>query len=144
MLARRWNTQYATSIWAEIVEERKKEIAENFERVNSVDFATLQAARQDITRDQLAEWDASARAWLRTADNALKKEVDRLRSIVAELNLPMGKDGNAYKNVIDAWKTAMTTMENMIDGQPQTVYNGSALLGLSSWYIFPDIVLLRC
>jgi hypothetical protein len=37
----------------------------------------------------------------------------------------------------------MTTIEKILDGQPQTIYNGSALLGLSSWHIFPDVVVLQ-
>jgi hypothetical protein len=38
---------------------------------------------------------------------------------------------------------AVTAMENMINGQAQAIYNDSALWGLSSWHLFPDIVLLR-
>jgi hypothetical protein len=100
LLARRWNAPYAISIWVEIVEERKKEVAESFEKDNQAYYPTLQAARQEISREQLAEWDASARAWLRTADEAMREEVDRLRSVVAGLNLPIDENSNLYNSVM--------------------------------------------
>jgi hypothetical protein len=36
-----------------------------FSKSNVADLASLAAARQDLTRAQISEWDASARAWLR-------------------------------------------------------------------------------
>ena len=68
MLARMWDGPEAISIWVEIVEGRKLEIAKKFEESNIGDLAAHLAAQQELTRIQLAEWDASARAWLRVAD----------------------------------------------------------------------------
>jgi len=45
-----------------------------------------------------------------------------------------------YSSVINAWKTALETMENLVDGRPQAVNNGSALLALSTWHLYPDII----
>ena len=142
LLARRWNAQCAVSIWAEIVDERRKDIAQAFELDNAAHLPTLQAARQEITRGHLAEWDASARAWLRTADEAMRDKVEKLRYIVSQANLPI-PENSTFQSVMETWKVAMSTMEKMINGQPQIIHDGSALLGLSSWHIFPDIVLLR-
>nr|KMM71266.1 hypothetical protein CPAG_07573 [Coccidioides posadasii RMSCC 3488] len=142
LLARRWNALIATSIWVELVEERKKQIATEFDNGNATHYSTLQAARQDISREQLAEWDAGARAWLGTADEVLRDKVEKQRLTVAELDLPIEGANNLFKNVMNTWKVALTTMENLLSGQPQRIYSGSALLGLSSWHIFPDLIVL--
>jgi len=67
MLARVWSPQEATSIWFEIVKERRLQITQRYENSEEIRFATLAAATQsEISRQSLAEWDASARSWLRT------------------------------------------------------------------------------
>ena len=60
MLARFWKGPEAVSIWAELIIERKAVLAN---RCNGqiFKFATLAAAQIQLTREQLAEWDASAR-----------------------------------------------------------------------------------
>ncbi|KAF2456673.1 hypothetical protein BDY21DRAFT_386143 [Lineolata rhizophorae] len=117
MLARMWTGPEATSIWAELVEERKRELS-NMDPAELLHLPTLAAAQVTVSREQLSEWDNSARAWLRTADEAKR---------------------NTYKSVMDAWKLALTSMENIVSGIPQSVRNGSLLLGLASWHLFPDM-----
>ena len=74
MLARIWPGSEATSIWVEIVAYRQQEIKECCDGTSANRLSLLQAAHQDLTRSQLADWDASARAWLRTADEAKNLE----------------------------------------------------------------------
>ncbi len=61
MLARSWTGPEATSIWVEIVEERIGIITS---KANSDAYNTsisgLVAAKQDVTRMELEQWDASA------------------------------------------------------------------------------------
>jgi hypothetical protein len=55
MLARAWEAKVATSIWAELVKERQKEI-EDDSCTNATSALGLLAAQQEITREQLAPW----------------------------------------------------------------------------------------
>jgi hypothetical protein len=82
MLARVWDGAEATSIWYEIVLKRKEEIIAQLERDHSGEISSLAAAQQDISRYQLRDWDSSARAWLRTADEAKRKEQTQVRLIL--------------------------------------------------------------
>ena len=79
MLARLWSASEATATWVELVKERRKDIASRFEDEEAMPYSTLAAAAQsDIHRTQLADWDASARAWLRTADSIKTREQKQL------------------------------------------------------------------
>lgn len=69
-----WSIREATSIWVEIVEARKRELAELSTGTEPLKLANILAAQVVIDREQLAEWDNSARAWLRRADEAKVKE----------------------------------------------------------------------
>ena len=69
MIARLFDASESTSVWFELVKDRRRDVAAKFENNEELPFSALSAATQaDISREQLAEWDASARAWLRTAD----------------------------------------------------------------------------
>lgn len=143
MLARLWNGPEATSVWVELVKERKLEIERRCEGGESLDFGMLMATRQTISRAQLAEWDASARAWLRTADEAKKIEQTRLILIIDKLNIPVNHDMRVYSSVIEAWKTALKSLECMVLGMPQSLHeHGAILLGLSAWHLYPDLLIL--
>ena len=54
-----------------------------------------------------------------------------------ELSLESSQD--LYFNVIKTWKTALTTVNNLVAGIPQSVQRGEILLGLSSWHLYPDM-----
>ncbi|KAF4625996.1 hypothetical protein G7Y89_g12168 [Cudoniella acicularis] len=71
MLAHIWTAAEATSIWVQIIEGRRQEIAIGFESGAEMCWQTFNAARPELSRKQVAEWDASARAWLRTADQRM-------------------------------------------------------------------------
>ena len=61
ILARVWSSAEATSIWDELVSVRKQVLTQrlNDERFY---FTTPMTSRIDITRERLADWDASARS----------------------------------------------------------------------------------
>lgn len=142
MLARMWSGPEATSVWVELVEGRKQEIDTTYDPGDLMNYQVLAAARQDLTRPQLADWDASARAWLQTADEAKIREQKQLMLVLNNVKLPVDHNSSVYQSVTRAWKTAMTMLENLIMGMPQQVQNGAILLALSAWHLYPDIIVL--
>ncbi|KAI0434647.1 hypothetical protein F5Y09DRAFT_355554 [Xylaria sp. FL1042] len=142
MLARIWSRPEATAIWAELVSERKKEL-ELTDVADSRYLLALNDSRIDITRDQLGQWDSSARAWLQSADEAMKVKQTQLMLIVNNVDLPVGTKPTLYQNVLQAWSSAILALNNLIQGVPQSVEYGSILLGISSWHIYPDMVVLE-
>lgn len=141
MLARVWTAPEAISIWVELVEQRRKNIVTHFDEGEEMPFATLTAATQSpIPRSSLAEWDNNARAWLRTADRIKIKEQKQLMLIIDNVKISIERSGTLLSSVLSAWRLALSTMESLISGMPQAVNNGSALFGLSSWHIYPDIL----
>ena len=140
MLARIWTAPEATSLWVEIVACRRREIEINCTGDEAKDYVLLQAALQDLTRSNLADWDASARAWLRTADEAKQLEQTQLMLIINNLHIPVSNNMNVYHSVIESSKTALLSMESILKGMPQRVQSGALLLGLSAWHLYPDMV----
>ncbi|KAF5606616.1 uncharacterized protein FSUBG_5802 [Fusarium subglutinans] len=139
MLARLWSASEATSIWVELIKERRKQIESMWNDDEPLRFATVAAAAQsDISRASLAEWDASVRSWLRTADRFNQERQDKLMILLDKVNLPISHD-TVYSSVIAAWKSAVETMERLVKGMPQAVNEGSCLLALSAWHLYPDI-----
>ncbi|OCL07602.1 hypothetical protein AOQ84DRAFT_408611 [Glonium stellatum] len=142
MLARHWSANEAISIWVEVVAKRKIEIAASIESNDSVLFETYSAARQELTRSHLADWDSSARAWLESADEVYKVQNRQLRLILDNINLPVDTNLDPYQSVMAAWNSAMSTLENLIIGMPQRAQDAAALLALSAWHIYPDLLAL--
>lgn len=142
MLARAWEADRAIAIWVEIVNERRREIDRMMDSEPQM-ISACWAARQKISRKQLAIWDASARSWLRTADEARASERIRLMLILNNLDLPSLSCGKStYEDVIRVWREAMFGMERLLYGMPQKASNLPILLALSAWHIFPDLVVL--
>ena len=139
LLARMWDSPEATSIWVEIVEARKAEIVTDFDRKNIAFLAALSAAKQEITRTQIAEWDASARAWLRVADTVKNKQQKQLMLIIDNLQMPVSRNTSTYHSVMDVWKSSMIQMEGLIKGVSQNAQSAGVLLALSAWHLFPDL-----
>lgn len=143
MLARVWSDAEATSLWVEIVAERRREIATRFEAGEALPFATTTAAtQQELTRDQLAKWDASARAWLRTADDMWPKQRLQFLLVADNIEIAVNSISQPYHSIIQAWVSAMETMDKVIGGEPHAIKDGSVLLGISSWHIYPDMTVL--
>lgn len=43
---------------------------------------------------------------------------------------------------MQAWKTAIITMDQLVDGVSHSVSNGAVLLGLSAWHLRPNLIVL--
>lgn len=61
MLARMWPQGESISIWSEFVEQRKSLLQKEVIESTSFHLSDLSAAKTHISRDQLADWDSSAR-----------------------------------------------------------------------------------
>jgi len=140
MLARVFEAPEAISIWVELVKEQRHNISKRLEDGESLPFSlAAAAAQQEISRTQLAEWDSSARSWLRTADSIKERKQTQLRLVLENINLPVNDKTVVFASVVDAWKAALTTMENLVSGAPQAVTDGAAIVGLSAWHLYPDM-----
>jgi hypothetical protein len=142
MLARIWEAAEATSIWVEIVQERKRDIASTFDSGNTANIATYMTAQQELTREQLANWDASARAWLRAADDVEARRQKQLELILSNVNVSGNSKPSVWESVLQAWKSAMQAVDCLICGMPQQAQTGEIFLGLSAWHLYPDILVL--
>ncbi len=119
LLARAWPADEATSVWVEMVKERREEIKAQFETEGALPYSTMAAATQtDISRTQLAEWDASVRAWLRTADRINDKNQAQLMQLIDKLNITIDLDMAVYTSVMAVWKSALRSMEQIVSGMP--------------------------
>lgn len=99
MLARIWESSEATSVWVEIVQERKKDIASLFNSGSAADISTYMIAQQELTREQLANWDASARAWLRVADSVESRR-QKQRLILSNVNVSVNSRPTVWESVL--------------------------------------------
>ncbi|MCJ1325807.1 hypothetical protein MMC10_002470 [Thelotrema lepadinum] len=142
MLARIWDGPQATSIWMEMIDQRKKEIKVEFDKLNFINLECLSAAKQDISREQIREWDASARAWLRVADSIKAPQQKQLKLIVDNVELKVNEKSATYESVLSAWKSSLSQMEALLTGVSQTAEDGEILLALTSWHLFPDLIVL--
>lgn len=62
ILARIWDRTEAVSIWTEIVEQRKQDLCNKIEEQSDLfKISDIAASKIEISRQQLDEWDASAR-----------------------------------------------------------------------------------
>ncbi|KAL8839866.1 MAG: hypothetical protein Q9170_001546 [Blastenia crenularia] len=143
LLARIWDPPEAISIWVEIVKKRKDEVAADFDETDIAHLATLAAARQEFPRAQIAEWDASARAWLRVADKVKIKQQKQLTLILDNIQVPVNRRIDTYASVMEAWGNSLTQMEALVQGISQQARNGDVLLALYSWHLFPDIIVVK-
>jgi hypothetical protein len=140
MLAEFWDATEATSIWVELVSQRRQDIANRLERGETMTFGlAAAAAQQEISREQLASWDASARAWIHTAKSVMVRKHTQLELILKNISLSINDHRAVFSGVTEAWKLALETMEKLISGMPHEVHNGAAVLGVAAWHIYPDI-----
>lgn len=145
LLARSFNDPTKSiSALVELVSERQKLIRSDGDKFCSTatQMAALMAAQQSIERDELQQWDASARAWLQTADSAMEKEYIQLKLILKNVSLPVTSGNSLYDKVIRAWKQAMCGLECLLKGESQSVTDGSILLAISAWHLYPNLLVL--
>ena len=107
--------------------------------LSMAEISSLNASVQQMTREELRLWDASARAWLQTADSAMRKEHVQLKLIIQNINIPVMTGATLYASVIKAWTQALVGTEKLIAGEPQSVTNGAILLAISAWHLYPDL-----
>lgn len=132
------------SALVELVNERQRQIRSegNTFASTATHMAALMAAEQPIQRDELQQWDASARAWLQTADSAMKKEYIQLKLILQNISLPVTSGSTLYDSVIRAWTQAMFGLECLLNGESQSVTDGAILLAISAWHLYPNLLVL--
>ena len=142
MLARMWNESEAISVWMELIATRKTSIMSENDTAgdNPANIATLFAAKQDFSRQQIASWDASARAWIQTANSDRKLQQTQLMLVLNNLTIPINTELTVYDSVTKAWTGAMTMLDRLIQGMPQRLSDGAVLLGMSSWHLYPTLV----
>ncbi|KAF7559562.1 hypothetical protein G7046_g4599 [Stylonectria norvegica] len=142
MLARMWPGPQAISLWVEIVERRKQEISDGFERNLSTDMRSLIASRQIFDRKDLATWDASARSWLLTADDVKRFQYKQLNLIIHNIKLPVNLINDPYLSILKAWTSSLSAMELLVQGIPHRVQDGTILLTISAWHLYPEMEVL--
>jgi hypothetical protein len=142
LLAEAWESEKAISIWVELIDERKKRILKAFEENGQVSAADLFSTRQEVTRDEIKLWDGSARSWLRSADDAKLKQRKQAILIFENISLPYPPGLTTYDKVINLWSDALKGMENLIDGQPQSILSQAVPLAIRSWHLYPDMLVL--
>lgn len=141
MLARMWEPPEAAAIWEEIIEARKREITNsegNSQQWPSQDFA----AKIEVTREQISRWDSSARSWLEVADRCRMKQQKQLIILVQDAGIPVNQSSDTYRSVMEAWHVALTRIEKLLEGVPQSINDGSSILALTSWHLFPDMFVI--
>ena len=140
LLARAWDAQEAISIWVELVEHRRRAIEEEFRSNHAVSESSLNSVRQDISREDLAKWDASARAWLLSADQAKVKEHTQLMLVLKNCKLPFSGGVSTYTKVIQSWQQSLSSLEDLLCGKPQEISSRSIPLAFSAWHLYPNLI----
>lgn len=143
LLARAWSPSEAVSIWEELVAGRRAEVVKG-EDTGFIDIRDANLSLLDISRKQLCEWDASARAWISAADcvDTVKKNQKQIMLVLDNINIPVNNRTQVYGSVIQTWKNALTTMDQIIKGTPYGIQDGAVLAALAAWHLYPDIVVL--
>ncbi|KAJ8110207.1 hypothetical protein ONZ43_g5931 [Nemania bipapillata] len=143
MLARTFTVEHATSIWVELVEKHRESLESALRDDLFPDVAVQVALSQEVRREDLSTWDASARAWLQSADEAKIFQHKQMNIIITDSAVPANAEQGVYKSVIAAWVEALKAMENLVHGVPQKVQDGAALLAISAWHLYPDMIVYR-
>lgn len=143
MLARAWDAREATAIWFELVDERKRHIQTQVDQNKLVNPHTYVAVQQDISRNDLAKWDASARSWLRRADQSLSWERMQFKLIADNVELPFADTGTTFERVTSAWIRSMEVIEKLLHNVPQMACDRSVLLAISSWHLYPNLLIFQ-
>lgn len=143
MLARAWDAKQATAIWVELVHERKRQVQAQLEQDSIVNPYTHMAAMQDFHRPDLARWDASARSWLRRADQCTVFQHTQFKLVVDNIRLPFLDSGTTFDKVTQAWIRSMEVLETLLGNEPQVAFDRSVLLAISSWHLYPNLLVFQ-
>ena len=143
MLANAWDAKTATSIWVELVQEKRRQIQAKLDDSKVVSPHAFAAAQQDITRSELAMWDASARSWLRRAGLSMTLRHTQFSLIVSNMTIPYPGGGSTFERVTLTWIRAMEVLEKLLNNLPQQACDQAVLLGISSWHLYPDLLVFQ-
>jgi hypothetical protein len=55
------------------------------------------------------------------------------------MGIPVENGLSSYDTIMNTWKEAMTTIDSLVSGMPQSIQSGAILLGLASWHLYPDM-----
>ncbi len=143
MLADAWDAKRATSIWVEIIKERKTRIQADSDASKLVNPHTSAAAQQEYTRAELASWDASVRSWLRRADASMKVQRTQFALIEQNLTIPYPRGASTYETVTLTWTRAMEVLEKLLDNLPQQACDRAVIRGISAWHLYPDLLVFQ-
>ncbi|KAK0612618.1 hypothetical protein B0T17DRAFT_511795 [Bombardia bombarda] len=139
LLARAFSGEEATAIWAELVKTRQAVLQSQLDEGKFLP-STAFLARIDISREMLAVWDASARAWLRTADKAkVSQQTQLLRIVEEDLGLSLPSHSQMYNSIMESWFESMKVMDQLVRGVACQISKPEVILGLCSWHIYPDM-----
>ena len=142
LLARAWDPPEAISIWDEIVQRRRQIILDAFENSNTADLRDVWAAKHPLSRDHLAEWDNSARSWLRTADRVKQREQKQVLLIFDNIENQIRSEQGTYESVLSVWQEALTFFEAIVSGISQKAGNCQSLLALCAWHLYPELMVV--
>ncbi|QKD57205.2 uncharacterized protein FOBCDRAFT_204193 [Fusarium oxysporum Fo47] len=112
ILARAWDAKKATSIWAELIHERAAHVEAQLNMKKLVNPHTEMAIRQNISRADLAKWDASARAWLRRADQSMLSHHVQFKLVMRNVKTPFLEPGTTFEKVTSGWIQSMKVVED--------------------------------
>lgn len=143
LLARVWTSSQAVAIWLELVEGRREEIRDGIQNYRNISEETAMSANIDISRNDLTQWDASARAWLQSADQAKSFQQAQLAVIAKSVRLSFSGGSSSYKDVVGSWRQALEGIERLVNGEPQEVITRAILVAFSAWHIYPDLLVFQ-
>ncbi|KAL9111388.1 MAG: hypothetical protein Q9227_004265 [Pyrenula ochraceoflavens] len=142
LLAQAWDFKTATSIWVELVEARKNQIFKAFECHETISQSSLLGAQQEISRDDLSAWDASARAWLHCTETAKRRERTQHMLISKNISSTFTTAQTSYESVICSWQSAMNGLEDLFNERPQMLTDAAMMLAFKAWNLYPDMIVL--
>jgi hypothetical protein len=143
ILADAWEAKKATSIWVEMIEERKAMVRAAAKANKLINPNTSAAAQQEYTRAELASWDASVRAWLRRANASMKVRRTQFALIEQNLTIPYPQGASTYETVRLTWTRAMEVLDKLLDNVPQEGYDRAVIRGISAWHLYPDLLVFQ-
>lgn len=127
----------------EIVKYRSENILNGLVEGYMVNFSDVAAAKNSLSRQQLAEWDASARAWLHAADRVKAYEQKQLVLILDNIRQHVNSAQGTFDSVIKAWQDSLTVFEALVNGVSQKAKSGEILLALSAWHLYPNLMIVE-
>lgn len=60
--------------------------------------------------------------------------------LITKGSIPVSDHTKVYQSVMPAWKAALESTEKLTSGMPQAANYGPCLLAISSWHLYPDII----